>query len=68
MADTILKGFAVLPADTFADGPPSGNFITSNTRPVPFPSQPVQGFSGVQFADQNSGSALKERLKEIAWH
>jgi glycerophosphoryl diester phosphodiesterase len=54
MADTILKGFAVLPADTFADGPPSGNFITSNTRPVPFPSQPVQGFSGVQFADQNS--------------
>ncbi|MGB3512549.1 MAG: glycerophosphodiester phosphodiesterase family protein, partial [Microcoleaceae cyanobacterium] len=45
-----LKGFAVLPADTFAEGPPSGNFINTNNRPTPFDSQPVQGFSGVQFA------------------
>ncbi len=45
-----LVGFAVLPADTFAAGPPSGNFIQTNNRPTPFDSQPVQGFSGVQFA------------------
>ena len=51
-----LKGFASLPADTFADGPKSGAFITGNTngRTVPFDRQPVQGFSGVQVADQNS--------------
>jgi myo-inositol-hexaphosphate 3-phosphohydrolase len=51
-----LKGFASLPADTFAEGPPSGSAITGNTngRTVPFAKQPVQGFSGVQFADDNS--------------
>ena len=56
MANVTLKGFASLPADTFAEGPPSGNFITGNTngRTIPFPGQPVQGFSGVQFADQNT--------------
>ncbi|GAB1542471.1 hypothetical protein NUACC21_51450 [Scytonema sp. NUACC21] len=56
MADVTLKGFAVLPADTFAEGPQSGKFITGNTngRTIPFPSQPVQGFSGVQFADPNT--------------
>ena len=52
-----LVGFAVLPADTFADGPPSGNFIESQNRETPFDSQPVQGFSGVQFApDSEDGS------------
>ncbi|MFL9453095.1 MULTISPECIES: glycerophosphodiester phosphodiesterase family protein [Nostocales] len=55
MADVTLKGFAVLPADTFAEGPQSGTFLTStNGRTTPFPGQPVQGFSGVQFADQNT--------------
>lgn len=51
-----LKGFASLPADTFAEGPPSGSAITGNTngRNVPFAKQPVEGFSGVQFADDNS--------------
>ncbi|MBW4560192.1 MAG: phytase [Mojavia pulchra JT2-VF2] len=51
-----LKGFASLPADTFAEGPPSGSAITGNTngRTIPFPQQPVQGFSGVQVADKNS--------------
>nr|WP_322657642.1 phytase [Dendronalium sp. ChiSLP03b]MDZ8203938.1 phytase [Dendronalium sp. ChiSLP03b] len=51
-----LKGFASLPADTFAEGPPSGSDITGNTneRNVPFAKQPVQGFSGVQIADDNS--------------
>jgi glycerophosphoryl diester phosphodiesterase len=49
---TALKGFASLPADTFAPGPASGAAITgTNGRTVPFSSQPVQGFSAVQFAD-----------------
>lgn len=50
MADITLIGFASLPADTFAEGPPSGNGISANNRIGPFPGQPVQGFSGVQFA------------------
>ncbi len=55
MADTTLKGFASLPADTFADGPAAGNGgIAANGRTGPFPGQPVQGFSGVQFADNNN--------------
>lgn len=51
-----LVGFASLPADTFAEGPPSGTAITGNTngRDVPFAQQPVQGFSAVQIADDNS--------------
>lgn len=49
---TELKGFALLPADTFAGGPPSGARATDLGGP--FPAQPVQGFSGVQFADKNS--------------
>jgi glycerophosphoryl diester phosphodiesterase len=53
---TALKGYASLPADTFASGPTSGATITgTNGRTVPFSSQPVQGFSAVQFAD-NSGN------------
>jgi glycerophosphoryl diester phosphodiesterase len=56
MVNVTLKGFASLPADTFADGPKSGSAITGSTngRTIPFASQPVQGFSGVQFADPNS--------------
>src|SRR5215467_8390340 len=44
-----LVGRAVLAADTFAPGPPSGFAITGDTngRTVPFASQPVQGFSAV---------------------
>ena len=51
-----LEGYASLPADTFASGPQSGKFITGNTngRTIPFALQPVQGFSGVQIADDNS--------------
>ena len=52
---TTLKGFASLPADTFAEGPASGKDLTgTNGRSIPFKSQPVQGFSAVQFADNNS--------------
>ena len=45
-----LQGRAVLPADTFAVGPPAGTQLGSapiNDRTPPFPSQPVQGFSAV---------------------
>jgi hypothetical protein len=44
-----LQGRAVLPADTFAAGPPSGFAITGETngRAVPFERQPVQGVSAV---------------------
>lgn len=49
-----LVGYAELPADTFAEGPSSGNFIETDNRETPFDSQPVQGFSGVQFADEDS--------------
>ena len=44
-----LVGFARLPADTFAAGPTSGQFITAaNKRVPPFAgAQPVQGFSSV---------------------
>ena len=58
----ILEGFAELPADTFAEGPQSGadsgdgTPIEANGRTGPFESQPVQGFSGVQFAPDNSGA------------
>ncbi len=48
-----LVGFSALPADTFASGLAggSGNFITSENRETPFEGQPIQGFSGVQFAE-----------------
>ncbi|WGV28780.1 esterase-like activity of phytase family protein [Halotia branconii CENA392] len=49
-----LVGFAALPADTFSEGPASGEDISANGRTGPFPGQPVQGFSGVQFANSNS--------------
>ncbi len=51
-----LTGFASLSADTFAEGPPSGADISANGRTRPFEGQPVQGFSGVQFAPGNDGS------------
>jgi hypothetical protein len=56
MSNVTLKGFATLPADTFADNLPSGSTITGDTngRTIPFPGQPIQGFSGVQFADKNT--------------
>ncbi len=44
-----LEGRAVLPAGTFAAGPPSGALLGSapvNGFAVPFAGQPVQGFSG----------------------
>jgi glycerophosphoryl diester phosphodiesterase len=49
-----LVGFASLPADTYGDGPASGKEISANGRTGPFPGQPIQGFSSVQFANSNS--------------
>ncbi|MDZ8094725.1 MAG: esterase-like activity of phytase family protein [Nostoc sp. DedQUE05] len=49
-----LVGFASLPADTFSSGSISGQGISANGRTGPFPGQPIQGFSGVQFANSNS--------------
>ena len=44
----ILIGFARIPADTFAPGPPSGRRVDpAPGLALPFPSQPVQGFSAL---------------------
>ncbi|OYU68321.1 MAG: PEP-CTERM sorting domain-containing protein, partial [Burkholderiales bacterium PBB5] len=51
-ASNTLTGWAMLPAATFSDGPPSGQIaFTNHNRPANNPPyinlQPVQGFSGV---------------------
>jgi hypothetical protein len=48
-ADTTLTGWALMPANTFAPGPTSGQFITAPFgNPAPLPNhQPVQGLSAV---------------------
>jgi hypothetical protein len=46
-------GFAVLPADTFADGPPSGA-MTSDSGEAAFENQPVQGVSAILPADTSN--------------
>ncbi|MGB7249235.1 MAG: esterase-like activity of phytase family protein [Phormidesmis sp.] len=51
-----LEGYASLPADTFAEGPATGEGIDANGRTGPFEGPPVQGFSGVQFAPGGDGS------------
>ncbi|MBD1996656.1 esterase-like activity of phytase family protein [Leptolyngbya sp. FACHB-541] len=51
-----LEGFASLPADTFAEGPETGEGISGNGRTGPFEGPPIQGFSGVQFAPGGDGS------------
>jgi glycerophosphoryl diester phosphodiesterase len=46
----LLEGWAVLPADTFAPGPRSGARLDptqTHGRAIPFPGQPVQGFSAL---------------------
>jgi hypothetical protein len=44
-----LTGIAVLPADTFAPGPPSGAYLIGGLRAdfAPFEDQPVQGVSSI---------------------
>ncbi|MFL9812597.1 esterase-like activity of phytase family protein [Stutzerimonas sp. VN223-3] len=58
-ASNILVGWAMMPADTFSDGPTSGQLINGNPygthRPPYEGRQPVQGFSAVlPGADENS--------------
>jgi glycerophosphoryl diester phosphodiesterase/secreted PhoX family phosphatase len=59
-----ITGFASLPADTFAEGPDAGADdgtglpVTGNGRTGPFDGQPIQGFSGVQFAPGGDGSTF----------
>lgn len=54
---TTLVSRAVLPADTFAAGPPSGAAISDPKRATPFGSQPVQGFSAY-VDDRHDGTLL----------
>lgn len=43
-----LLGRAILPSDAYQSGPPSGAFITGdNGVTLPFPGQPIPGFSAV---------------------
>lgn len=54
---SILERYAVLPAATFAEGPPSGTLLGAapiNGQELPFPGQPVQGFSAI--IDNNDGT------------
>jgi glycerophosphoryl diester phosphodiesterase len=58
-----LLARAALPAATFAPGPPSGAFIGAgpiNGQTVPFPSQPVQGFSAILRAGGDSYLAMED--------
>ncbi len=49
-AATVLSGWALMPANTFSDGPTSGQFAGAGNGGNPLPlvnKQPVQGFSAV---------------------
>lgn len=59
-SEPTLVARAVLPADTFAPGPPSGNFITPAFGRGPFASQPVQGISSVLDAGRGSYWAMPD--------
>ncbi|HSL20459.1 MAG TPA: esterase-like activity of phytase family protein [Vicinamibacterales bacterium] len=54
--DALLTGYAVLPADTFAGGPPGGVFRNAGARDAAgaFPAQPVQGISSIWPADDGT--------------
>ncbi len=76
---TELKGLAVLPADTFAPGPPSGFEIAGDYlgRTPPFASQPVQGFSAVlpkwngnylAMSDNGFGSKANSPDYRLRWY
>jgi hypothetical protein len=56
-----LTGYAVLPADTFAAGPPSGAWRQADTLGTPqFPSQPVQGISSLAAISAGEWWALSD--------
>lgn len=71
-----LSGYAVLPAATFAAGPPSGAHLgasSMNGQSLPFSRQPVQGFSallatpdpGVYFAMADNGYGAIENSADF---
>jgi glycerophosphoryl diester phosphodiesterase len=48
VTEPTLVGRAILPADAYQPGPPSGSLITAdNGVTLPFPSQPLPGFSAI---------------------
>lgn len=53
---TELVGYAELPADTFDEGPASGEFTGAGGKEAAarFEGQPVQGFSGIQFGEDGT--------------
>src|SRR5215471_18289235 len=56
-----LLGRAFIPSDAYQPGPPSGAFITAdNGVTVPFPSQPIPGFSAIVDAGQDSFWAMPD--------
>jgi glycerophosphoryl diester phosphodiesterase len=57
-----LVGRAVLPAETFAEGPPAGSRLPNRLNGVglPLASQPVQGFSAVVMNDDGTLLALAD--------
>jgi glycerophosphoryl diester phosphodiesterase len=56
-----LVGIAVLPAETFADGPPSGAWLRAESLGTPlFSSQPVQGVSSLWPAGPDEWFALSD--------
>jgi glycerophosphoryl diester phosphodiesterase len=77
--EVTLTGRAVLPADTFAGGPPSGAALTGpiNGRWPPFDAQPVQGLSALMpledgnyraLADNGFGSASNSADFHLRWY
>jgi hypothetical protein len=60
-APTALTGIAILPAETFAQGPPSGAWLRPDSLGKPsFSSQPVQGVSALWPAGPNEWLALSD--------
>ncbi len=61
--EATLEGRAVLPADTFAEGPPSGKELEDETkggRTPPFEGQPVGGVSAVLEAGNGEFQAMPD--------
>jgi hypothetical protein len=56
-----LLGRAILPADAYQPGPPSGAFIAAdNGVTTPFPSQPIPGFSAILDAGHGEFLAMPD--------
>lgn len=71
-----LTGFASLPADTFVPGSEKCGYFTTNAG-VPFPGQPVQGFSGIHalaggdylvMSDNGSGAKANSQDFQLRVH